>query len=498
MSMSAIILGFVFALNWLIWKIYTLRLLNQFFAMSIWTAIVMWYSIPGCVAALYQEETPFTPFYLLKPNASKSSWFVDFTFSYACEAAAVCIVLLIVLFTCKSNRKKFRQSGIVMGVERVSPNYKWLILVGFACALIYKILNFRGDYLSGNSAELYGSGDGISQVIGTLIHPLTYGMTFLIVVFEKKSRPILITSFVLILFESLFNTIFNAARIHIIALVFVYIFRTILLGSQTNHISPVVFLDQYPQPRQRVKTKRNSSNNAKKILITFGLSGLFLTQIFLPIASAISQVRASDKINAYEVLNKAFFTPKDSHQSENGGLANSIASEVFIKLDTFTAGSLLTSESGYGTAGVTPYIGSALLILPRPFFPDKPAAGTSDGTILTHPSRLVARSVGVYSDSLNMGVAQLNITLWHFGVLGFPVFVGALFLYFRLLNWMFDSRSFIYNSLGLFLMNVPNFATVIVSPDVILKDFVLVACFVVFLKLLSWLNPGSKLKQHRI
>jgi hypothetical protein len=496
-AMSAIILGFIFSLNWLIWKIYTRRSINQFVAMSIWTAILMWYSIPGFIAAVYQGETPFTPFYLLKPGASKDGWFIDFTYAYALESSAVCIVLLVILFTFKSNRKKTALGlNVVAGINRISLNQKRFILFGFACALMSRTVNFSGDYLSDNSAELYGSGDGISQLVGTLLHPLTYGMTFLIAVFEKKNKPILFTSFGLILFESLFNVLFRAARIHILALVFVYVFRTVLLGGQKSQSSSAISIKQIPQP-QIERTKKKSPNNLRKLVFTFGLSGLFLAQVFLPVATAISQVRSNDRIDVYEVINKAFFSPKEVNQSKTT-FKDSIAAEIFIKLDTFTAGSMLTSESGYGTAGITPYIGSALVLLPRPFLPDKPAAGTSDGTIATHPSRLVARSVGVNSDSLNMGVAQLNITLWHFGYLGFPVFVGALLLYFKLINWMFNSRSFLYNSLGLFLMSVPNFATVIVSPDVILKNIVLVSCFVVFIKCLGWLNPVTGLKSRSI
>jgi hypothetical protein len=458
----------------------------------------MWYCIPGFLAAIYQEDTPFLPFYSLKQNASPTQWFTDFTITFSLESSAVCVVLILLLIFRKKRSNSSDYAQIAMAnlqkMDRIGLKQKWLSLSLFAPTLIYQARTATGDYLIDNSAELYGSADPLSQLI-VFIKSLTYVMVILIALFESRKK-LVVSSFCLIALESVLAAI-GGARINILATLIIYLFRKLMLEVNSRSYPLTEFLDHQqakPKPREKSHSK---ARKRRKVIIGSLASFLFVWYIFLPVAQSMAKVRASGEINWAYVLEDAFFNDDKSDLSPKDALNDSVVSTLFGKLDIFTGGSMLTSESGYGTAGLTPYIGAMLVVLPRPIYPSKPAAGTSDGTIFTHPSRLVPRSVGVDSDSLNIGVSPLHISLWHFGILGFPVFVLALLANFKFLDWLLTSKSFLNNALGLYTISIPTFAVVFPAPDVVLKNIILVCLFLAFLAMLRLLNPAKKSKFYR-
>jgi hypothetical protein len=499
--MSVIILGFLFLQNWLIWFIYKSKKLDRLTLICVSSALFVWYSIPGFLAAIYRQDTPFLAFYLLKTNSSHESWFSDFTLAYSMESSAVSLALLFIALERHSKKNKHKNSlqfsnhaGFLK--SKISEKNKFRILVLAAIVIVYQVINFQGSYLDNNSAEAYGNSGLVEQIFSSFIQPISYSMTILIALKERNKKSVIISAFCLLTFTSILFAS-RGARVGILLPLIVYVFRSIL--HKNSSILNVLFVKHFPKIKASKSGHKphKSWKEKRKLLITFFVAGCFLVFVFFPLSQSLSEARKADQINWPEVISKAFFKSEPEHANADGDVFKKIIVEtIFGKLDSFTGGSLLVSESGYGQAGFTPYIGSMFLIFPRSIFPDRPIAGTSDGTIYTHPSRLVPRSVGFNSDSLNIPISPLHITFWHFGYIGLPMFVIALVFYFKLIDVFLSSSNFILNTLGLFSMSLPMFSTVIVSPDVVLKNSVVLLCFFLAYRLLKFLLPRKVVIHH--
>jgi hypothetical protein len=469
------LLGLIAVMNLIIWRIFRLEILNPLTTLCIWAALSMWYTIPGLIAALYQEETPFFPVYLENSSATGEVWFEDFCKAFFIESFAVCLILGGIWLFQSQRKRRLRQSQLMATSrqhERYQiPNiYKVAVLFLFLVTLLYQALRAEQDtYLQVNSSELYGS----SNWLVFLIKQLTMSITLLVALYEPKRSYFMYGAFGLITLDT-FLTSLGGNRIILLIPIILVVFRSLL----NNNISPpvdagLVYAGEfYSSPQHRLQPKKG---HRFKVVILFGTIACFLWFIFIPIAQSVERVRLQGgTVNWSAVAENAFSKEND----------NKLAlSTIFWKLDSFTGGAILTREDGYGTAGFTPYIGSLLVIVPRAIIPSRPVAGTSDGTIDTYPSRLVPKTIGVKSDVLNVGVSPLHITLWQFGYFGVIVFVISNILYFRFLDSLLASRSFWLQTLGVYSVSLPTFATIFLSPDTALKNVVFVIFFLVLLKL---------------
>ena len=423
----------------------------------------MWYFLPAAIAGIYQEKTPFSIFYLYQDNVSRETWLQDFTILFVLESLGVLCVLLLMLSNSRKNQQPWQQkkSNLKYDIDRISAKAKIGILLVGGIMLVYKIANFgdNADYLNNNSADGYGNTDAISQVIA-FIKPISYSMVILIAIYEQKKSSLVRLAFSQVVVESILSTM-SGARIYMLTPFIIFIFRVCSL----NTLTIPTFISKGNQASQR---------EIIRLATTFFAIFLFLIYIFLPVAKSIGDARSSGEFNLYDVVVDTFINQKQSSQlgSEASRKMDDVES-VFIKLDSFTNGSILNNTSGYGTGGIMPYVGSALVFIPRFIIPEKPIAGTSDGTIYTHPSRIVTRSLGIQSDAMNVPSSPLSITFWHFGYYGFVVFILFSFLHLKYLNYLINSPSFIYKAIGLSSLNLPGFTGVFSAPDVIVKDCVM-------------------------
>ena len=101
------------------------------------------------------------------------------------------------------------------------------------------------------------------------------------------------------------------------------------------------------------------------------ISVVFVLAVVLPIASIIAKVRSDVSLNLIDVITEYEYKI-DSSDATIG---------LFTKFNSVTNGVLLIDSYGVGNAGFAPYIGSALIFLPRVIFPGRPVAGSIDGTI---------------------------------------------------------------------------------------------------------------------
>jgi hypothetical protein len=471
---QTIIFSTIFLLNLITWKIYQSRALDRLLTLCMWAALTMWYCIPAAIAGIYQEQTPFSIFYLYQDNVSKTSWFQDFTTLFFLESLAVFVVLLLILFN--PGKKQYFQGekrfNLEYNIDRIAPKAKTIILLVGVVMIAYQVANFGNysDYLNNNSADGYGNTDAGSQIIA-FVKPISYSMVILIAIYEQKKAGFIRAAFGQIIFESILTTM-SGARIYMLTPFIIFIFR---ICSTKNPLLRDDYVSGILESTFALESKKNRLRQRETIRlgVTFFTIMLFLIYVFLPIAKAVGDARSTGEFNLYHVVVDTFANkkpPSSAGTDENKKMEDVEA--VFIKLDSFTNGSILNHTSGYGDGGIMPYVGSALVFIPRFIMPEKPVAGTSDGTIYTHPSRLVTRSLGIQSDAMNVPSSPLSITFWQFGDYGFAVLVLFSFLHLKYLNYLISSPSFVYKTIGIFSLNLPGFTGVFSAPDVILKDCV--------------------------
>ncbi len=472
--MQTIIFSTIFLLNLITWKIYESRALDRLLTLCMWAALTMWYCIPAGIAGFYQEQTPFSIFYLYQDNVSKTSWFQDFTTLFSLESLAVFIVLILILFN--PSKKQYirgeKNFNLEYNIDRISSQAKTIMLIVGMMMIGYQVSNFgsNSDYLINNSADAYANVDAGSQII-SFVKPISYSMVVLIAIYEQKKAGFVRAAFGQIIFESILTTM-SGARIYMLTPFIIFIFR---MCSKDKAIIEEEYLSGSLDSTFAVASRKTRLRQREKIRlgVTFFTIMLFLIYVFLPIAKSVGEARSSGEFNLYNVVVDTFVNkkPASAAGADDSKKLEDVES-VFIKLDSFTNGAILNHTSGYGDGGIMPYVGSALVFIPRFIMPDKPVAGTSDGTIYTHPSRLVTRSLGIQSDAMNVPSSPLSITFWHFGYYGFAVMILFSFWHLKYLNYLISSPSFVYKTIGIFSLNLPSFTGVFPAPDVIVKDCV--------------------------
>jgi hypothetical protein len=467
-----VFLAAILAVNLSIWKVWKSNEFDRLFVLCVWTTISIWYSIPGVTAAIFQEETPFTPFYFMLGNVTTSDWVQQFALTFFLESFAISCSMHLLLFKKRNNFRNKKRKEYSFDIHyNIREKAKVSILIASLLALIYQILNLQNlDYLALNSAELYGEKSVVSQA-ADFISSVSYAMTILIAIRESRNRFFVATAFGIITVSSIASTI-SGARIYMLAPVIVFIFRFLLNESSNDKLLV----------RGETSLSAGSSVGRKSVLrlfFTIATVFIFVYSIFVPLAKTIADIR-SEEFNLANAISITFFEKGGSQLKNDKDKLIEDVEVIFGKLDSFTTGVMLTSASGYGTAGFTPYLGSLLVLFPRSVLIGKPVAGSSDGTIYTIPSRLVTSSVGITSDALNMPVAPLSVNFWHFGpLLGFLLFVSSTVVYLRYLDSLFRSPHFVHQSIGIWALNIPAFSGVFVSSDVILKNIILFSFLVV-------------------
>jgi hypothetical protein len=481
-SLAVGLVSLMIAMNFLIWRIFERRVLNRLTTLCIWAAITMWYTIPGLIAAGYREETPFFPIYLENSSATGEVWFEDFCTAFSLESLAICVILGGIWLFQNQRKRRTSQSQPLTNIGfqykySIPKFYKVVALFLFFLTLIYQATRISQDtYLQVNSTELYGS----SNWVVFLVKQLAMSVTILIALYEPKRSHFLYAAFGLIILDAYFTSL-GGNRIIILIPIVLALFRSLIQKENPQPTYPDVGYSGEFYSSVKPKPQKDNRFKISVLLVTVAC---LLWFVFIPVAQSIERVRLQDDvINWSEVVSDAFTEERDNKAA---------LSTIFWKLDSFTGGSILVREDGYGKAGITPYIGSLFVMVPRAIIPNRPIAGTSDGTIQTFPGRLVPRSIGYKSEYLNVGVTPLHIALWHFGYVGGVVFVISGFLYLKFIDSLIDSASFSIQTLGVFSVSFPTFVTVFPAPDGALKNIVVVIFLIILLKLLSRLRRSAR------
>ena len=419
-----IVFSLVFALNYVCRKLYLSNKLNRILSTSIWIVIIIWYSIPGILFLILDNGDDKLS--ILFQSVTRN----NFLQSFALESLiTVCVVVALMKFSSHITDKNTASFCVFLSDTK---SQKYLLFL-FTFALFFNLFFAKKDYdyLSLNSAENYTE-ITLSQKIIHLINVVLLATTTLVAIYSKN-RKIYLLAFLLIFISSVLDFV-TGARFSILTVVFVFILK--------------------------VFVQKNIIIEPKRILF-FACLFFVGMNVLMPIFSTMQDKRG-EGIDFVEVAKETTF--------KNDYLL--YARVAFTKLDSFSTGYLLTANEGVGGGGLLPYVGSALVFLPRNIFPNRPIAGSSDGTIGGHPSRLVPKSINIISDSLNVGVSPVQITLWQWGYIGILIFIIATVFYLKYINWLLNSQDIMIKTLGMFLIGIPTFHEIFLASDVALKNFV--------------------------
>lgn len=401
-------------------KLLKTRAFHGILAFSLIFYSVLWIMIPGAISvSIY--------FGLLGDRFSPYLISDDYVDLYLLESL---IFLCVIAGSAYLGRMAFG-AQLPRGEKQPSRNFLIFVFLGFSLSVATLFLLGDGlTYLERNDASAYDNNR--EMVLLKIIYAfLGAAVSYSAIILEGR-KIITMLLFMSILVAAGIETL-NGSRIAMLFPVFVYFCRM--------HV-------------------QSKSLSAKTIKIA-ALS-LLIASFFMPVAMTIGEIRGGGEMNINALAES---DPTSTPVAD-------VAATLFVKFNSFTPGLDLIEGYGAGSAGINPYVGSALVFLPRFIFPDRPVAGSVDGTIYGTPPRLVPK-LHMASEYMNVGVSPYAISVWHFGwVLGAGLLIIVGVFYLLLLQNLLIKRGIMYKVIAIYAINIPTFLGVFNSPDALIKNTV--------------------------
>ncbi len=428
------------AINALSILLFFRRSLSRLLAFSVFGATVLWYTTPGMLGLLWPELS------LWRRWVSAD----QFCRAFVIEALAMIAVLVLL------NVRRGTGATVRMADFECNRKVRSVIIVGFLVVNVYLWHESSLDYLLNNAADmLYANRQG--YLLTKMLYFLSDILTICVLLYYIEAPKGFISHVCLGLLTS--QALLGVLSGGTLALLLPLI-AFLLKGTRGLWFGPTF---------------------SRRLIFVFGT--VFLV---FPIIVTIHEIR----------------TEKMSARGIASGYDVRLGSEVYArtllhKLDWFSAGYILVSKCGAGAAGIKPYIGSALVWIPRAMLPARPVAGSIDGTYAGHPSRVVPKTMHASLKSANVGVAPAHIAIWHFGYAGVLLFVGAAYGYLRLADRLLQAPSAYERVLGVYTLTIPSFAGVFSAPDVVLKNGVII-CVLLLARHLFLSTRSTSVRQELI
>lgn len=436
---------------YLCYNLYTTNAFHKVLTLSVIFYSVIWIIIPGVIALLLyfdvlEKKTSFLFF-----ESVSSDYIILYSLESTIFIFAVAVgVLLKNKFHVKVSRNKSQPARV----------YLFILLIGFSLIIGIKyIVVGNVSYLEGMDASAY-SGNAILALLYIPYGILEAALIYVVIV-QKDSRLIILILFIPLLIAALIGTS-QGSRISMLLPISVYFYR------------------MHFQSRGSVKQA------FKAIIIS-----VLVILVLVPVAIRTATMRSEGTFTLGSIIER----------SDAGKETRGIAASLFIKFNRFSSGLDLINGYGAGSAGIQPYIGAALIFAPRFIFPDRPVAGSVDGTIYGTPARLVPRLYSVFqnSETMNVGVSPFAISVWQFGWLfGGVILVISGAFYLLLLQLLLTRNRAIYKMLAIYFIGIPTFMGVYNSPDILLKNAVMIAFFsiAIAITLRVFVVPFERHKNH--
>lgn len=421
-------------LNAIAYKILTSARVNRVLAISIYFAQLIWYTVPAFISVV--DPTLLEGIFRIGRIPIER-----FYMSYIMEATTALVALcLFYQFTAS------RRSNCSMPIFDRSVSFRTDFFIVSVCLLvmIHYAATASFDYVERNAMAIVSGADRAFLLHQVLSVPRKFLITYVLLIFieQRKGSSLGVYAYLVLLFY---------AAIYIAAGARIYLFL------------PVVAL-----LIKSIKGSRMNLNVTFRRLAALGLVGLATLPLLYGMQKSRQKAEGAIGMFAYT----------------DGFDADIALHMLMTKLDSFSKGRVLIERASAGSAGYRPYVGSALVFVPRLILPSRPVAGSTDGTYAGTPGRLVPRLQGRISDALNAGVSPVHVAIWHFGyVFGVVSFVAATVAYLSLLNQLLTSDARFERVIAVYMLAIPTFAGILTSPDAVLRNSVMLFCFVVLARL---------------
>jgi len=276
---------------------------------------------------------------------------------------------------------------------------------------------------------------------------------------------------VLLLFDTVLSSFLMAVLLRrrsegrapraIVLLVWAWVIGTslmfVLAGSRLALITPCVLLLVYIH---------NGAMSRHAIIVAYSAMAIFGLTIGVATALVIGAMRGGSgqlQLSTAAAESKSLFGQQPMSET-----AWAFYDQIYIKFDGISMGAYLVDR--LGRAGIKPYVGAALAIVPRIILPSKPTPGSIDGTLQGTPPRLIAVAIGMDPLVGNVGVSSAAMEMWHFGWLGLiPLLLFNLFQW-RMINSFLLTPSLVTRTLALYLIAIPSFAGLFTSGDIVVMN----------------------------
>lgn len=413
----------------------TLRLISncrvdRFFSYSISMMFVIWYACPLLISIFDWE---------IFANLKYDSFITYETYAEYAILDLFFYILSVFGFLLLVN---YKQDSFINVFIKLQLNHNQLYMklcLYISCLIVlFTFLMPNSDYLIRNSVL---NKTGTINIID-IINPLALSVLILYIVYVRTQHGLIhcLGSHVFFLLFCL-NKVLGGARIALLAPLLVYAFLFFSV--------------------RKIKWK---------LPLAFALAGLMIISIIAGIT--VQKIRLRGSIHMKDISTELDSTEISFHN---------VIEQIGIKFNSTYYGSVLCEYDGIGSAGFAPYVNSVLALVPRYFYPDKPAPMSKDGTIYGHPIRLAGSYLAKTSSAMNAGIQPSQIALWHGSYFGYflNIVFSALFLF--LINQMLQSDVFIFRITSIFFLNFPQMEILMTFDEFLMKFpriFILWGCLI--------------------
>lgn len=422
----------LFVVITLIW-VSTRRDVSAMLVISLLFVYVLWYFIPAAITVLAWDRI-----------ASRVSVTYDVFVKYA-NIETFALFMTLLSFAIGWRRWRWMADGRLARFTLGRRGMTWVVVGCVFVSLLIrkKIFNIVGtNYAEANAFSVVSEGTSSAASLGILFFVSTILLAFLIACllspYPRQPKWIAPLLWVWLLLVTA---------------------TEVLVGSRLALMVPCVLLLMWVHQRRLSRVT---------ILLIYGSIGFFMATVGVVLTIVIAQIRAQNTITVAAAQKESAQVVGDE-QSRAEQLWT-FFDHIYLKFDDIGPGAILVEGRGAGTAGIKPWIGAALSVVPRRVLPSKPVPGSVDGTYRGTPQRMVAADLGYDPDFGNVGVGAAAISIWQFGLLGLLPLIVINTLNVRMINSLLMARSVFARMLAVMMLNIPAFTGVFSSGDAILMS----------------------------
>jgi hypothetical protein len=428
--MTSLLIILQFALIAMLVKLMRRPAVSPLLSTSLFMCAILWYIAPVSIRLLWGSHLPIL--HLVS----------DDTYArYGVIETALLLVTILALFLSRPYFSVIRNCSLAS--VAVGPSRAWFIVIvgiGISAVLSTRGSSFGATYLERNAFAVTGVGTSQYDNMGSISFLQTLLISFGYACLLIPWRRSMVTR---LLYVALF--LWNALTI----------IPYVLLGGRIALLVPFALITLRGRALQWPK---------KKMFLRVSTAFALTVVLGGAIAAALGSSRMQSDLAPQDIVSLSI----DKMRTESSGtnLTQLALTGVVYKFDSISWGASLVGTFGTHFAGLRAYEGVLLALIPRQVLTSKPIPGSADGTYQGQATRILFSSTPGTGN--NVQVSPAAITIWQLGYWGLILLVIINVIDLYVINSLLLSTSLVLQSLGLFLIGIPAFYTLVASPDVVL------------------------------